>query len=225
MAESDDFSSEKTNGLFAEEIRKPSDTAEVTLYDLLRRVVAQIFFPDLDEKYGRATPVVRRIKSSLSETVPLLREASRNSGRDLLLWTRRGSPLRALLVVCVGTIALLLLTGLAVFMLFFLAATVNAVVISLLMCLAAVGGFLAIFFACVTAIYIGALSVAVVVVSTATVSAIIAVLIATGWVGFFWTVWLVTKKSVDVAKRSLSVTGSALSAYSTTRRQGGKVVG
>lgn len=80
----------------------------------------------------------------------------------------------------VGTIALLALTGLTVFMLFFVAATVNAIVISLLMSLAAAGGFLALFFAFMTAIYIGALSVAVFVISTATISAIIAVLITTG---------------------------------------------
>ena len=65
-------------------------------------------------------------------------------------------------------------------MLFFLAATFNAIVISFLMSLAAAGGFLALFFACITAIYIGALSVAVVVISTATISAIIAALITTG---------------------------------------------
>ena len=38
-----------------------------------------------------------------------------------------------------------------------------------------------------------------------------------GWVGFFCTVWLATKKSMGLAKRSLSVTGSALSAYSSAR--------
>ena len=83
----------------------------------------------------------------------------------------------------VGTITLLALTGLLVFMLFFVAATFNAVVISLLLSLAAAGGFLAIFFACVTAIYIGALSVAVFVISATTISAIGAVLIATGRAG------------------------------------------
>ena len=71
-------------------------------------------------------------------------------------------------------------------MLFFLAATFNAIVISLLMDLAAAGGFLALFFfACITTIYIGALSLAVVVIFTATFSAIIASLITTGWIGFF----------------------------------------
>ncbi|XWS75365.1 hypothetical protein CRYUN_Cryun01aG0080800 [Craigia yunnanensis] len=115
----------------------------------------------------------------------------------------------------VGTIALLTLTGLFVFMLFFLAATVNAIIISLLISLAAAGGFLALFFACVTAIYIGALSVAAFVISTATISAIVAVLVATGWIGFFWAVWLGTKKSMGLAKHSLCMTGSALSAYSS----------
>ena len=80
----------------------------------------------------------------------------------------------------VGTIAFLGLTGLLVFMLFFVAATFNAIVISLLVSLAAAGGFLALFFTCVTFIYIGALSVAAFVISSATISAIIAALIATG---------------------------------------------
>jgi hypothetical protein len=65
-------------------------------------------------------------------------------------------------------------------MLFFVAATFNAIVISLLVSLAAAGGFLALFFTCVTFIYIGALSVAAFVISSATISAIIAALIATG---------------------------------------------
>ena len=72
------------------------------------------------------------------------------------------------------------MTGVIVFMLFFLAATFNAIVISLLMSLAAVGGFLALFFAFLTAIYIGALSVAIVVISTAMFSATVAILVVTG---------------------------------------------
>lgn len=68
-----------------------------------------------------------------------------------------------------------------------------------------------------TGIYIAALSVALFVISTATVSAIIAVIVATGWIGFLWTLWLAVKKSVDVTKHSLSMTGSALSAYSAAR--------
>ncbi|KAL7192695.1 hypothetical protein ACSBR2_024503 [Camellia fascicularis] len=173
---------EKSNGEFAEVSGKGRHNEGVSLDGVLRRVGAEIFFPNPDSAYG-SSPVIHRIKASLSENVPLLRQASRNTGRDVLLWARRGTPLRALLVVSVGTIGLLALTGLVVFMLFFLAATVNAIIISLLVSLAAAGGFLALFFACVTAIYIGALSVAVFVISTATISAIIAVLIATSWIG------------------------------------------
>ncbi|KAH7848591.1 hypothetical protein Vadar_004864 [Vaccinium darrowii] len=209
---------DKSNGVYAEVIENGSHKEEkgVTLYGVLRQLVAEIFFPDPNSSCG-SDPFVRRVKGSLSENVPHLRDALRNSGRDVLHWTRRGSPLRALLVVSVGTITLLALTGLTVFMLFFVAATVNAIVISLLMSLAAAGGFLALFFAFMTAIYIGALSVAVFVISAATISAIIAVLITTGWIGFFWTVWLATKKSVELAKHSLTVTGSAVSAYSSAR--------
>ena len=69
-------------------------------------------------------------------------------------------------------------------MLFFLTATVNAVVVSLLISLAAAGGFLAIFFACATAIYIGALSVAIFVISVTTFWTIVAILITSG--NIFW---------------------------------------
>ena len=85
-----------------------------------------------------------------------------------------------LFLLQIGTITLLTLTGVLVFLLFLAAATVNAIIISLFMSLAAAGGFLAIFFACVAGIYIGALSIAVFVISSATISAIITVLIVTG---------------------------------------------
>lgn len=187
---------------------------ESTLYDVLNRLISTIFFPDPNSEYASA-PLLQRIKASLSVNIPLLRDASRNTGRRVLLWTRRGGTFRALLVVSAGTIAVVTLTGLLVFMLFFIAATFNAVVISLLMSLAAAGGFLALFFAFVAAIYFGALSVALFVISTVAISSVIAVLVATGWIGFFLTLWLVAKKSIGVAKYSLSVTVSAVSAYST----------
>ncbi|CAL5324934.1 unnamed protein product [Camellia sinensis] len=37
------------------------------------------------------------------------------------------------------------------------------------------------------------------------------------WIRFFWTMWLATKKSVGLAKHSLTVTGSVLSAYSSAQ--------
>ncbi|KAJ7964437.1 Importin-5 [Quillaja saponaria] len=118
----------------------------------------------------------------------------------------------------VGTITLVSLTGLVVFILFTLAANINAIVISLLASLVAAGSFLALFFACVTAIYIGALSIAFFVISVATSFTIVAIVIATGWIGFFWTVWLATKKSFGIAKHSLTATGSAISTYSSARQ-------
>ncbi|XP_018847092.1 uncharacterized protein LOC109010651 [Juglans regia] len=201
------YGTEKPKG----EGSNPHRTEEETLFGVFHRMVSAIFFPD--DQRERA-PLLHRIRASVADNAPFLREASGNTGRNVLLWTRRGSPLRALLVISVGTITLLAFTGLLVFMLFFLAATVNAIVISLLVSLAAAGGFLAFFFTCVTFIYIGALSVAIFVISGATISAIIAVLIVTGWIGFFWTLWLATKKSVNLAKHSLTMTGSTLSAYS-----------
>ncbi|EXB86780.1 hypothetical protein L484_007805 [Morus notabilis] len=187
-----------------------------TLNGVVHRLISEILFPDASGDTAGA-PLLQRIKTSVAENGPLLPEASRNTASNVLLWTRRGSPLRALLVISVGTITLLALTGLLVFMVFFLVATFNAIVVSLLISLAAAGGFLALFFACVTAIYIGALSIAAFVISTTAITTIIAVLIAAGWIGFFCTVWLVIKKSLGLAKHSLSMTSSALSAYSTAR--------
>ncbi|XP_068663510.1 uncharacterized protein [Aristolochia californica] len=206
--------SENLNPLHRGEIEETE--SEETLYRALRRLVSEIIFSDPDAS-GSSSSIVRRIKTSVNRNATSVREGSRNSTRKLLLWTRRGSPLRALLVISVGTITSLALTGLLVFMLFFLAATANAIIISLLISLAAAGGFLALFFACIASIYVAAMSLAFFVISTATISTIIAVLIATGWIGFFWAVWVAAKTSVDLTKHSLNLTGSALSAYSATR--------
>ncbi|XP_008806622.1 uncharacterized protein LOC103719253 [Phoenix dactylifera] len=221
MAETDEGRS-STNGVSRVYIPRPIEIESSgggcggeTLYAVLRAFVAGVVAPDATA--SPPPPLIQRIKASSAKAAPRLREASRNSAHDLLLWTRQGSPLRALLVISVGTITLVALTGLLVFMLFFLAATLNAIIIAFLMSLAAAGGFLALFFACLTAIYIGALSVAVFIISTTTISTIIAVMIATGWVGFFWVVWLSAKKSMNLAKQSLSMTSSAISAYSASR--------
>lgn len=189
---------------------------ELTLLTILNCLISAIFFPNPNSNYASA-PLLHRIKISVSENIPLLRQASENTGQHVLLWVRRGSRLRLLLVASVGTIALLTLTGFTFFLIFFVAATINAIVITLLMSLAAAGGFLALFFVCVAAIYVGVLMVSVFVISSATVVAIFAVVIVTGWIGFFWTVWVASKKSIGIAKHSVYMTGSALSAYSPAR--------
>ncbi|XP_006659414.1 uncharacterized protein LOC102710043 [Oryza brachyantha] len=166
---------------------------------------------------GGGEPLLRRIRAASCEAAPRLREASRNSARDLVEWTRRGSGLRAILVISVGTITLIALTGLLVFMFFLLVATTNAIIVSVLMSLAAAGGFLAMFFACLVAVYIGVVSVAVFVISATVISAIVGVMVATGWLGFFWMIWFAARKSMDLTKHSIGVTNSATQSYSASR--------
>ncbi|KAL5721977.1 hypothetical protein ACHQM5_005552 [Ranunculus cassubicifolius] len=216
--------SDEINGLSMEsESQSPPETVrlldldeqeEETLKTILHRMISAIFSGD-----SKQSSLFQRIKGTVIENAPLVPEAGRNSANKLLIWTRQGSSLRALLVISVGTIVLVTLTGLLVFMLFFLAATINAIVISLLVSLAAAGGFLALFFGFMTAIYIGALSVAVFVISSATIATIFSVLVATGWIGFFWTVWIATKKGLGLARHSINMTGSAISAYSSSSRE------
>lgn len=189
-----------------------------SLYAAVSGLLSSIFFPDPNSSVA-SSPLLHRIRVSLGDNLPRLRDASRTSGLKVLRWARRGSPLRLLLVVSVGTITLLTLTGILVFLLVLAAATINAIIVSLFISLAAAGGFLAMFFASVAVIYIGVLSIAAFVISSATISAIIAAVIVTGWIGFFWTLWVALKKSAGFAKHSVSVTGSALTAWQTHRHR------
>ncbi|KAF3331609.1 hypothetical protein FCM35_KLT03015 [Carex littledalei] len=163
-------------------------------------------------------PFLRRVRTAATDAAPKLREASRNSARDLVVWTKQGSSLRALLVITVGSITLLSVTAATVFMFLLLAATTNAVVISFFVSFAAAGGFLAFFFACLTAIYVGVLAVAFFVISTVTVSAIFAIFIATGWIGFFLLVWYAARKTLELTKKSVTIATSTVSAYSAARQ-------
>ena len=52
---------------------------------------------------GGGEPMLGRLRSASREAAPRLPGASRNSARDLLEWTRRGSGLRAILVISVST--------------------------------------------------------------------------------------------------------------------------
>ncbi|GMH26823.1 hypothetical protein Nepgr_028666 [Nepenthes gracilis] len=219
------YASETANGESAERFdddtysnakrrrHQEEESGEDSLYGVVKGLLWSIFCTDPSSGLA-GTSLFHRAKTSLRRDLPLLRDASRTTGLRILRWTRQGSSLRALLVISVGTVAFLTLSALLIFLVFFLVATFNAIIISLLMSLVAAGGFLALFFACVVAIYIGALSVALFVISTATISAIVAVLIATGWIGFLWTVWFAMKKSAGIARKSINLTGSAISAYS-----------
>ncbi|KAL8109260.1 uncharacterized protein LOC141670622 [Apium graveolens] len=209
---------ERLNGVIIDDEEHSSQSKpninedQITLYSLFDDVINHILFPHELE----TTSFVNRIKTTASRNWPLLPDASRNTGRRVLLWTRQGTALRSLLVVSVGTVTFLALTGCLIFMLFFLVATMNAVVISFLLSIAAAGVFLAFFFTCVAAVYVGALFIAAFVISTATISTIIAVIFVAGWVGFIYSMWLLIKKSVDLASHSLNV-GSALPVFSSAR--------
>ncbi|WJX58647.1 hypothetical protein P8452_44080 [Trifolium repens] len=200
---------EKPNGVVVEEEEqsfsqtekeKKKNTTE-NIYDVVQRLISEPSYTST------------LIKTSLSPFIP---ESSRDYTRRILLWSRQGSSLRPLLLISVGTVALVALTGLLTFMLVLLVATINAVIVSLLISLAVAGGFLALFFAFATAIYIGALSVAIFAISTVMFWTTMAILITTGWVAFFYVVWLVTTKSLGFAKHSLSASGSAISTYSAS---------
>ncbi|KAK1370781.1 KANADI like transcription factor [Heracleum sosnowskyi] len=211
---------EKLNGVTIDDEEhssqsKPnSNEDQITLYEVFNNVSNHILFPRKDSEHELNTSLIHRIKTTASQNWPLLPEAARNTGRRVLLWTCQGTALRSLLVVSVGTVTFLALTGCLVFMLFFLVATMNAIVISLLLSVAAAGVFLALFFTCVAAVYVGALFIAAFVISTATISTIIVILFVAGWVAFVYSMWLLIKKSVDLASHSLNI-GSAIPAASS----------
>ena len=98
---------------------------------------------------------------------------------------------KLLVLLQMGTIVILTTLALVVFTLFFVAATANAIIISLLVSLAVAGGFLSRFSLSLSATYIGALSVAAFVISTVTVSAVVSILFASGLyysvLVLFWT--------------------------------------
>ncbi|KAL6655628.1 hypothetical protein ACP70R_006454 [Stipagrostis hirtigluma subsp. patula] len=142
--------------------------------------------------------LLRRLWEATCAGAPRLREASKTAARDLAAWTRHGGAPRALLVVSVGSVALVALTGLLVVVFFVVVATTNAIVVSVLVSLAAAGGFLAVLLVFLAAIYVGVLSVAVFVISATTAAAVISITIATGWVAFFWIVWFAVRKFLDL---------------------------
>ncbi|RID68582.1 hypothetical protein BRARA_C00730 [Brassica rapa] len=199
---------------------KEEDDSE-SLHSLLWITIRSILFPDPKTRDASSSSLLQRIRNSLSENGPKLREASRKTSRDILQWTRRGSPLRALLVITMGTIVILTTLALVVFTLFFVAATANAIIISLLVSLAVAGGFLSLFSLSLSATYIGALSVAAFVISTVTVSAVVSVLFASGWFGFFYLVWLGARGSLRLVKQvmGLAYSGNSFSLHQDKDRE------
>ncbi|XP_066394243.1 uncharacterized protein [Miscanthus floridulus] len=132
---------------------------------------------------------------------PRLREACENAARDLVAWTRRGGAPRSLLVVLVGSVTLVVLTGLLIVVFFVVAAATNVIAVSVVVSMVTAGGFLAVLLAFLAAIYIGALSIAVFVISVTTIATVVAITIATGWVAFFWFVWFTATECLSLATK------------------------
>ncbi|KAL4391990.1 hypothetical protein AHAS_Ahas03G0300300 [Arachis hypogaea] len=104
MAEDKHSTNSNANGVYVEVTgeeesnnNKRESESSITLYQVLNRLAYAILFPDP----STSASLLKRIKISLAENAPLLPEASRKSALDLLLWTRQGSPFRAILVITV----------------------------------------------------------------------------------------------------------------------------
>lgn len=185
------------------------ETEEWQIFKVLKELIQEI----VQAKEG--IPLIHRTRRAFVRKVPILKEVLGDLARDLVRWVHRGGPWLGALVIVVGSILLLALTGLGLFMLFFLAATIYAIIIGLLLSLAIVGGFMAIVFTCLAVFYFGALASAAFVISTTTLLTIAAIVVASGSVACFWFVLQGARKSLNVAKDSLAVTSSALSAIIT----------
>jgi hypothetical protein len=80
---------------------RPVVVDEDTLPGVLRSFLDGVFGSPPGAGAGDE-PLLRRLRAASCEAAPRLRGASRNSARDLLEWTRRGSGLRAILVISVS---------------------------------------------------------------------------------------------------------------------------
>ncbi|KAJ6368055.1 hypothetical protein OIU78_000598 [Salix suchowensis] len=85
---------EVINGMEASKKRGDYNDQEIDLYTIIHRMIVMIVYPDPGSS-ASSTSLLQRIKTVLSENLPLLGEGSRNSGKKLLQWTRRGSPFKS----------------------------------------------------------------------------------------------------------------------------------
>lgn len=94
--------SESTNGVNVIRVDgagKEEEEEEITLIGALSRLLAAIFVAG-----DPSSTLLRRARTAIGDGAASVRIGCRNSSRELLRWTRRGSPLRPLLVVSVSQI-------------------------------------------------------------------------------------------------------------------------
>jgi hypothetical protein len=114
---------EKSNGVAFRDDRNHSIGVESimsegrTLPTLVRRFVDGVISSDGSSP---PPPFLRRVRAAANDTAPKLREASRNSARDLIAWTKQGSSLRALLVSTVSYRKRILFPSFVAFSVYFL---------------------------------------------------------------------------------------------------------
>jgi len=154
---------------------------------------------------GKAESVVERTRGVMEAHAPRLKVVTHRVGADVGQWMHQGGLWRSLLVMSVGLISVTTLSGLSVFLMAVLVATMNAVIIGFLMCLSAVGAFLAMFCTSLTFIYIGALTTTAFIIGSAVLMASSAVLFFTGWILFAWATWEVMRKSLNFVRDTLGV--------------------
>lgn len=157
---------------------------------------------------GKST--VQRYRSAIMKTAPRVNTSVRLMSADLVHWMNRGGPWRAFLILSTGVITSVGLSGVFLFLLFLITATVNTVIVALLGSVAAVGAVAALFFTALTGIYIGVLTIAACVISTVVFFTVVAVLTVAGWIAFWWVVWLGAKKFYQIAQGSVSFAGSTI---------------
>lgn len=94
---------ETTNGdRKTDSVKVDEEDGSESLYSLVCITIGSILFPDSKTGYASSSPLLQRIRNSFAENGPKLREASKKTSREILQWTRRGSYLRALLVITVN---------------------------------------------------------------------------------------------------------------------------
>lgn len=94
---------------------------EWQIFKVLKELIQEI----VQAKEGM--PLIHRTRRAFVKKGPILKEVLGDLARDLVRWVHRGGPWLGALVIVVGSILLLALTGLGLFMLFFLAATIYAI--------------------------------------------------------------------------------------------------
>ncbi|XP_024533764.1 uncharacterized protein LOC112347300 isoform X1 [Selaginella moellendorffii] len=177
-------------------------------------------------KQGRDS-VLARMRALAYEKGPRAQTAARQTMADLHRWMQESGHLKIALLgavstlfnlffdddlfLQVGLVGLAALVALATFVVVFVSATANAMMISLILSISLVGFLMASFFTSLTAVYVGALLAAGVTISSLTFFSICGMIMAAGWFTFSWGIWNFVRKIFQIVRYSAGSVWSALS--------------